>query len=283
MKKKTTLVLGITFLFISNAFTQNETTIENNNTNDVLVKIGIKAGYSLGKLASTTDNIYSENYESVSGIDWGITFEFPLTQIISVQPEINFTHRGGIRSGLQPIISEELSMQLNKFAPFYGLPVITNNNPLFATYESETDLNYLEVPVLVKFGLGDDLRIYTELGPYVGILLKATQHTDGISSFYYNSEGNNVVMLPGLDGLPPLNELPEQDLAADTNIKDNLHTVNFGGIVGLGLIKKLGNKSEVYVDARASYSFNAIQINKKKKKSNIGGVIFSLGYVYSVF
>ncbi len=66
---------------------ESETKAKGSNSN---IKIGIKAGYNLGKLQNTTDNIYSENYESVSGFDIGLTFEFKITDLISMQPsEVN--------------------------------------------------------------------------------------------------------------------------------------------------------------------------------------------------
>lgn len=266
------------FYFV-NAQNTNEVQVENGKTN---IKIGAKVGYSLGKLESTTDNIYSENYESVSGIDFGLTFEFKITDLISMQPELNYTQRGGIRNGLQPVAQNELSDQLNMFFPFIGMPPITNENPLYATFESESELQYLEVPALVKFGFGSDFRFSVAVGPYVGILLKATQNTRGESQFFLNSEGSNPVFIPGSDGLPPYTVLPAQSLNAETNIKDDLKTVNFGGIFAIGASKGISDKSELFIDARVSYSFNAIQINDDFGKSNIGGVIFSLGYAYRV-
>ena len=41
-------------------------------------------------------------------------------------------------------------------------------------------------------------------------------------------------------------------------------------------------KGRFFIDARASYSFTPIQLNDDFGKSNIGGVIFSLGYAYSI-
>ncbi len=246
------------------------------------IKIGAKIGYSLGKLSNATSNIYTQNYESVSGIDWGFMIEFPRTEHISIQTEINFTQRGGKRIGLQPISGNELSDQLNQFLPFIGMPLITDENPLYANFESESELNYLEIPVLVKFGWGNDFRFYAEVGPYLGILLNATLHTGGSSQFYFDSQATSVIFVPNPAGQPPYIELPAQSLDADTNIKEDLHTVNFGGIVGIGVIKKMGESAEIFIDARASYSFGAIQFYEVFGKSHIGGIIFSMGYSYKL-
>ena len=246
------------------------------------IKIGAKIGYSLAKLTDSNSNIYAEDYESVSGVDWGFTAEFFQTELISIQTELNFTQRDGSRTGVQPIGENELSDQLNQFLPFIGLPNITVENPLYASFEAEQKLRYLEVPVLVKFGWGDNFRFYSEIGPYIGILLSAKQVTSGTSQFYFDDGGQNAVIVPNPSGNPQFVELPAQSLDAETNIKDNLKTVNFGGIAGIGIIKKLGEKSEIYLDARGSYSFNAVQLKEVFGKTHIGGVIFSLGYAFTL-
>ncbi len=246
------------------------------------VKIGFKAGYSLGKLSNSTSNIYTQDYESTSGMDLGITFEFKVSERLSIQPEINFTSRGGKRTGLQPITSNELSDQLNQFLPFFGLPLVTDENPLYASYESESNLKYLEIPVLAKFGWGDDFRFFTEVGPYVGLLLSAKQETSGTSQFYFDAAGVNPVVVPNSGGQPPLVPLPAQSLDASTDTKDDLKTVNFGAIIGLGISKKVSDKGTFFADARASYSFNTIQINDTFGESRIGGVIFSMGYAHAL-
>ena len=108
--------------------------------------------------------------------------------------------------------------------PFTGLPLITNANPLYATFDSESDLQYLEVPALIKFGWGDNLRFSAAIGPYVGILLKATQVTSGTSPFYLDSEATM-----------PISEAVS--LNANTDIKDDLKTINFGGTFAIGISK----------------------------------------------
>lgn len=246
------------------------------------LKIGFKAGYSLGKLSSDADNIYTQDYESTSGIDVGVTFEFKITDLISVQPEINFTQRGGARNGYQPITGNELSDQLNQFLPFLNMPLVTDANPLYATYDSESELKYLEIPVLAKFGWGEDFRVFAEVGPYLGILLSANQITSGNSQFFFDADGMNPVIVPNPAGTPPFVGLPAQSLDAKTDTKDDLKRVNFGGIVGVGVSKTITDKSEIFLDARAAYSFNAIQHQEVFGQSHIGGVVFSIGYAYQI-
>ena len=136
--------------------------------------------------------------------------------------------------------------------------------------------------MLVKFSWGDNFRFYTEIGPYVGFLLSASQMTKGTSQFYFDSNATNPVIVPNPSGQPPFVGLPPQSLDQDTDIKDDLRTVNFGGSVGLGFIQSLNENSEFYLSARASYGFNAIQFQEVFGKSHIGGVIFSLGYAFKI-
>jgi hypothetical protein len=277
---------NLLYLFLIGAsissFAQDNPEESTAETTKTEIKVGGKIGYSLGNLTSRTENIYTEDYESVSGIDFGLTFEFKLTELISMQTELNYTQRGGVRNGLQPVAGNELSEQLNMFFPFVGLPAITSENPLYATFDSESDLQYLEVPALVKFSWGDNLRVSAAIGPYVGILLKATQITSGTSQFHLDSEGINPVFVPGPDGQPPYTTLPAQSLDAKTNIKNDLKTVNFGGTFAIGISKKLSDTGELFFDARASYGFNSIQIKDEYGESNIGGVILSLGYAHTL-
>ena len=181
---------------------------------------------------------------------------------------------------MQPVTANDLSNSLNSFYPFIGIPLITNANPLYATFDSESDLQYLEIPALIKFGWGDNLRFSAAIGPYVGILLKATQVTSGSSQFYLDSEGTLPVFVPDEDG--QIITLPAQSLDANTDIKDDLKTVNFGGTFAIGISKNIGDAGQLFIDARASYGFNSIQIKDEYGESNIGGVIFSLGYAYTL-
>ena len=279
---KKSLVYLLLVGFGAASFAQENSEAVTSTTSDSEVKIGAKIGYSLGNLSSRSENIYTEDFESITGIDFGLVFEFKLSELISMQTELNYTQRGGERNGLQPILSDELSDQLNMFFPFIGMPPITSENPLYATYNSKSELQYIEVPALVKFGWGDNFRFSVAVGPYVSVLIKANQVTEGTSQFFLNSDGTNPVFVPGPDGLPPYTELPPTSVGASTDIKDDLKTVNFGGTFAVGLSKKLNESSELFFDARASYGFNTIQINDQYGESSIGGVIFSLGYAHKI-
>lgn len=281
---RSTIILLITALFFQFNYAQETNTVAEAEEGEprIPIKIGFRVGYSLSKLNDSNENIYAADYESVSGVDYGLTVEFVQSELISVRTELNYTQRNGKRTGMQPLGENELSNQLNQFYPFINYPAITNENPLWADFEAEQKLSYLEIPVLAKFGWGDNFRFYTEVGPYVGILVKATQSTSGTSQIYLDEDGQNPVFVPVSDDLSDFVVLPAQSLDADTDIKGDLKTINFGAIAGIGAIKKLGEKSEISLDVRASYSIGYVQIDEVFGKSHIGGVIVSLGYAYQI-
>jgi len=67
--KKIQNILIITFLFIYSSKVQSQEDKDQQTEDKNPIKIGAKVGYSLGKLSNTTDNIYTQNYESIQGID----------------------------------------------------------------------------------------------------------------------------------------------------------------------------------------------------------------------
>lgn len=287
MKKYGYLPLGLFLLLLFTQVTYGQ------------IKIGSKAGLSLGKLSDGSQNIYSRNSTSKSGLDFGIFMEIPVSAHFSVQPEGLLANRGGKRNGLQPVdtgsivdalVANGLSLDvLNQLIIANGGSAITDANPLFANFRNETDLNYLEIPILGKLTWGNNLRFYVNTGPYFGFLLKAHDKTKGSSKIYLDSGGTQPLQLPNPlfdpnnpNGQPPFIEFPEQSFDANTDVKDGLRTFAFGVHTGLGVIKRLNSQHELFFDVRGSYSFISLQKNKVFGSSKVGGIIFSLGYTFAL-
>ncbi len=103
------------------------------------VKIGGKVGYSIGRIADNSDNIYTEDFKSTDGVDFGAFVEFPINDLLSIQGEILYTQRGGKRDGLQPIPTDNLESaladnglslaQLNQLVQLQGRGPVTNALP----------------------------------------------------------------------------------------------------------------------------------------------------------
>lgn len=258
------------------------------------VKIGAKVGYSVGRLTDNSDNIYTEDYESTSGIDFGATFEFPISELFSLQTEILYTQRGGTREGMQPIPIKALEEfgsvdQLNFMLALQGNDPVSDDNPMYADFKNESDLNYIEIPILAKIGWGETWRFYVEAGPYVGFLVSSTQITSGTSLITLDAAGTNPlrVLNPNFEpgnpaGGPAWVPLPPQSFDAETDTKYELNTLNFGFHAGSGLIRKINDKNEVYLGFRGSWGAKTIQKDKVYGESHIGGLVFSLGYAYTL-
>lgn len=258
------------------------------------VKIGAKAGYSIGRLTDNSDNIYAGDYESSSGVDIGATVEFPVSQLFSLQMEFIYTQRGGVRDGMQPIPTSALESfgsveQLNFMLALQGKDPVTDSNPMYADFRNEFELNYLEIPILGRFGWGETWRFYVEAGPYIGFLLKATGVTSGTSLITLDSEGQDplTVLNPGHNPEDPSTgpqwvPVPPQNFEEETDIKSSLNTYNYGFHAGTGLIRKIAEKHEVYLGFRGSWGAKTIQKDEVYGESHVGGLVFSLGYAYTL-
>ncbi len=285
---KTSLVQAILILFIFL-----------NLVSIAQTRIGGKVGLSLEKLSGSSENIYSRDYKSKSAVDLGLLAEFSISNLFSIQTEILLATRGGIRTGMQPIQPEPLAASLeanginmellNLIIVAGGGEPITDENPLYADYTSEADLNYLEIPILAKFSWGEEWRFFVNGGPYVGYLLSSSQITSGESQIYLDAEGNQPLQVPNPLYDPdnpgnqlPYIELPPKSFHADTDTKANLNDFNFGIHAGLGIAKRLGEKHEIFLDVRASYGLIPIQKDETFGQSRIGAVAFSIGYSYAL-
>ena len=90
---KKSLLFLLLIGFGTAGFAQENNEGVTSSTSDSEVKIGAKVGYSLGNLSSRSENIYTEDFESITGIDFGFVFEFKLSELISMQTELNYTQK----------------------------------------------------------------------------------------------------------------------------------------------------------------------------------------------
>ena len=264
------------------------------------IKIGAKVGHSIGNINDTSDNIYAKDYSSTNGLDIGVLAEFPVSNDFSIQTEISYTQRGGERTGIQPIPLSHLQNglaasgislgMLNQLLQASGGSAIDLENPLYANFVSISELEYIEIPILAKYGWGSNWRFYVNVGPYLGLLIKSNQITSGESGFYLDADGNIPISIIGnpfynpenpLSG-PEIIELESQSFDAKTDTQKDLNTANIGIQGGAGIIKKLAEKHEVFFDFRASYGFIPLQKESAYGESKVGGFIFSLGYAFTL-
>lgn len=116
---------------------------------------GIKGGLNLSNLY--TDEVDDQNV--LAGFNVGVFTEIPLTESISIQPEIGYTTKGA--------------------------ELVYNNALLSGT--AKFRLNYVEVPVLLKANLTDNFNL--QFGPYAAFLVDS-KVTNESSNATFNFEQN---------------------------------------------------------------------------------------------
>jgi len=144
--KKTIIILCTLFLS-ANAIAQ-----------DQKVKLGIKAGLNLATLTLDESELDSS---SKAGFTAGAMVEIPMAKKFSLQPEILYSQQGTKTS--------------------FSDSDVTNSN-----YESTIKLNYLNIPVMLKYYVIEGLSV--QAGPQIGILLKANNKYQDNFLGYDNQE-----------------------------------------------------------------------------------------------
>ncbi|QES87534.1 porin family protein [Rhizosphaericola mali] len=137
------------------------------NTVTERTKIGIHGGMSVAYLSYGSGydgygNYYSNNSDALVGGTYGIDIEMPLKNGWYLQPEVNYTNMGGKDWNTQ-----------------------TDNNNNSYSFKYRDALNYLQVPILIKYKpMLQGFGIY--FGPQYGYLLSAKEH------YYDGSPSQNV-------------------------------------------------------------------------------------------
>ncbi|MFC1799492.1 porin family protein [Candidatus Eisenbacteria bacterium] len=229
------------------------------------VVLGVKGGLSIPNLKGG-DTPQSEGYTSRLAPTFGAFISFEFDSPFAIRGEVLFAGQGGQRNGMQPIFAENLA----------GLPVPLGMD-LYADFENETILNYLEIPVLACYSFIRDksgFDVYVDAGPYLGILLNAEVVTSGTSTIYLDKAGT---MPLEINDYP----LPPQNFDNKVDIADKLNDINVGIAGGVGSNYTFG-RHQLTIDLRGSYGFIPIQADKENGSNYTGSVYITLGYGYSI-
>ena len=156
----------------------------------------------------------------------------------------------------------EIFVQLGQQTPPY----------IYADFDNEAKLNYIMLSILGKFSfrLGEEspLSVYADAGPFGGYLLSAHSVTTGSSQLYLDE-----AMQEPFPGEPV-------SFDNDEDIKDQLHTGNFGITGDLGLSFDFGS-SRVFIEGGGNYGFVPIQKDEADGKNRIGAATVRLGYAFN--
>lgn len=166
MSKKIQLITILTFVF--GVSSQNIQAQTNENSNDP--QFGIKGGVNFS-------NLYTENVEDnnvLTSFNAGVYAAFPITEKLAIQPEILYSRKGA--------------------------ELVYDN--AFTQGSAKFKLNYIEVPVLLKINITENLNVHA--GPYFAYLIDAEVNNDSeddtfdFTESYDNDDFNKFDM--GLSG-----------------------------------------------------------------------------------
>jgi len=239
-------------------------------------KYGLRTGVSIPSLNSKDNNIYSKDYESVTGFDFSVFGDFGITENFSIKAELGYVRKGGERIGMQPIPPAFLQ----NLPPEQAIPLPEGVIP-FADFENKAVFNYIEIPVLAKYewDLGNIWGIYVNAGPYIDFMINPTIETSGESIIYLDEDGNIPLIHPQDPTQTPIGG----DFTASTDVSKDLGTVDFGAMLGVGASVAIGENSEILFDVRGAYGLIPLQNDKDTYGSvHMGNVSFALGYAYTV-
>ncbi len=228
------------------------------------VSAGVRGGISIPNLRAGggASNPLTSGYSSRLGPDAAVFINFKLSDVVSIQPMLEYSAQGAKKNGFQALPTPAEAAIL--FPPGELPPY------LYANFNNEIKLNYLLLPVLAKVGFnlnGSPWRLYADAGPFAGLLLSAKNVTSGMSDIYSDAAGQQSL---GLGNLPFDNH---QD------VKDSLQRWNAGIEANIGLQYSFGNSS-LFIEGGGNYGLIDLQKNAANGKNKTGAVTIALGYSY---
>ncbi|MGD0782700.1 MAG: porin family protein, partial [Candidatus Aminicenantales bacterium] len=187
---------------------------------------------------------------------FGIFAEFGLSRHFSLVVELNSTSQGGKNDGMQLITN--------------GPPGLPPTMDLYADFQNETILDYIELPVLARLTFGEKVRFFINAGPYAGYLIRARAETSG-SSLIFMDKAGTMPIVPS-----PVS------FNASTDVMASLEKWNFGLAGGGGVIVPAGPGSLI-LEAHFELGLSNIQKDiATSGKNQTGAIIVSLGYEFTL-
>jgi len=211
----------------------------------ILAAIGFSASaqYSIGLRGGLNISDYrgkylNSNYQSKTGMVIGVVLQKQQNDWLSIQAELNY---------------DEWGASYNR---------IIDDGVIYTTeYKDITqDANYLTLPILAKFDLGNKNRIFGYGGLYFGYLLSA------------NIEGTEVIT----------NKYDPDDVTTNPvnrDYKDDISNFDMGAVFGLGADFRLSEAMAIFIDTRYNWAWiNVASEGDGRLFNSIWS--FNLGIVY---
>jgi hypothetical protein len=201
MKKITFISVFILFLFIGSANAQTG------------LRFGLKAGYSLATQygISPADNTYTVDTDIRNGFAGGVFLYIPITESVGIQQEWLYAMKGSRQD-------------------------VTINGPVSVNTVSEYNLNYFEMPLVLKYR-------------FVKIKNFGIYGTTGIALSLLLNGDYNITSTINVGG-PPI-------IVPESGNMDGLDTFDYSFVYGAGTDFKLLNK-DFFFDIRMTVGWNTL-------------------------
>jgi len=227
------------------------------------VIIGLKGGISIPNLTApaSANNPLNTGYSSSLGPDFALYGEYKWKGDFSLELAVEYSSQGGKKNGVQavpvpPVLVPEFPT--GQVPPY-----------LWANFDGEAKLNYLLIPVLAKYSFkisqGSPFHFYVEAGPFVGFVMSAKTTTSGSGNVYSDKELMHPLLPQAIS------------FDATTDIKDQLHSANFGIEGNVGFVYGFGRNS-IFVEAGGNYGFINIQKDPANGENHTGAATVRLGF-----
>ena len=224
--------------------------------------LGAFGGLNIPKLTGGGGNPLTEGWSSRAGAAFGATFTWNMGQHIAWVADVCYSSEGGQRNGMQAFDGSSLDPQI---------PVGTY---LYADFKNKSILNYVEVPIMAQYSisLNKSSKFYFDFGPYVGFILNAKQKTGGTSIVYADAAGTQPISID-----PQTNQVVAVPFDANTDITNQINSVNFGLTGGIGIAHNIGFGA-ISLNVRGAFGLTNIQKNSQDGKNQTGSLLIALGY-----
>jgi Outer membrane protein beta-barrel domain len=201
MKIFTCSLLFLTFLFSVSADAQTG------------VRFGLKAGYSLATQYGITpaDNTYMVDSQGRNGFAGGVFAYFPITESVGIQQEFLYAMKGSRQN-------------------------VTITTPFNISTVSEYDLNYFEMPIVIKY-------------KFVNIKNVGIYGSTGIALSLLMNGGYDITTTINAGGPPTIVE--------ESGDMEGLDTFDYSFVFGLGTDFKLLNK-DFFIEYRMTVGWNTL-------------------------
>lgn len=224
--------------------------------------LGLQGGLSLPNMRGGTTEL-SKDYTSRQAPFIGLAADFVLSTSFAICTEINYSSQGGVRNGMQPISADQPQ----------GLPIPAELT-LYADFDNETIIDYLEVPLLAEFRTGRRIQFFANAGPYAGYRVRAKTITKGTSTLYIDSSGIPLV-LPGQTA-----PLPPMSFDVETDVSEEINRLNLGLCGSVGAKVPFGPGLAV-LSVRFNLGLSNIQSHPEiTGKNRTGAFMIAVGYLY---